>query len=394
MIKKRAFTTLLILAIFQIGTFIPLPYIQHTESSTALSNIINIMSGGTLSRFGFFALGISPFIMASIIMQLMTKASSKLNALQEQGVRGKMMIAQYTRILTLIMAVFMSYNLLSNEQLKNTVGITVTANQTQIYELIFLLCVGALVTTYLAERINEKGIGQGGSVLVAVGIFSTLPKSFIELFSHRDVSNFKLYASVIIIAYLVILVLCVFANKKEFKFPIQSKSNALRVEAHQYPIKLLISSIMPAIITSTLLGLLTMIATMFDFDSTWFRYNTIYGMITYVVMIVIFSFVFNVIQIDGDEIQKSFNDGQLYFVGIPNTDTSKFINKAVLKITCVGTVVLTLIVIASFAVEIFAAMKLNANISLTGISLLIVIGVISDIWYQIQGLRKHKEVIC
>lgn len=394
MIKKRAFTTLIILAIFMLGTFISLPYVEHTNTSTSLSDVVNLMSGGTISRFGFFALGISPFIMATIVMQLMTKASSRLNALQEQGVQGKTKIAQYTRILTLIMALFTSVSLLNNSQMQNTVGIRVTANQSQKIELIFLLCVGALFTTYLAERINKKGIGQGGSVLVATGIFMSLPKNFIELFKHRKADNFAFYASIIIAAYIGILIICILASKKEYKFAIQSKSNAARITAHQYPIKLLISSIMPVIAATTLIGLVSMIITIFDINVNLNLLNrmSLYGMGIYVLLLIIFSYVFNTLQIDGDEISKSFDDGQLYFVGISNLDTAKFLKKTVLSITTIGTVVLCFIVIASFIVEIIAYKKIGANISLTGVSLLIIVGVVSEMVYQIQGLRKYKEV--
>lgn len=399
-VRDRILFTIFILIIFQIGTFIPLPYINRDKGLlTGISSLLNLTSGGTLKRFGILMLGISPYITASIIIQLLQKGIPTWKR-KSYTQKGQSAIGQYTRLASMIFAVLQGSGILFNSFMAKQIGFTVSSRISDRILILFLLVCGSLFVSYLAEQIDENGIGQGASIMIAVGILSTMPgqvKNIINLYPIFKKANNLLgyFTNVFIILGLFIFlsILSYFINKKEFRYPIQSMVNKYRVKAHFFPIKLLASSVMPVIFSSAVLSVAGSIATIKGYNWQWTRYTTKTGLLIYIFLIFLFSFIYNYIQIDCEELQKSFRENGIYFIGVRQSDTSSFISKKIFNITLIGAPTLTIIATLAIFVEKLAPKQFGLN--LTGISLLIVIGVFQELAHQVKGLtdkHNYKEI--
>lgn len=399
-VRQRVFYTILIIAVFQVGTFIPLPYIEHTNSSqNTLNGLLNLTTGGALSRFGLLMLGISPYITASILVQILQKTIPSWKRKAQQA-EGRSQIGQYQRLITMLFAFAQSFGLLFNQYMATQLGVILPSQTSEKLIVIFLLIVGSVFTSYLGERIDENGVGQGASVLIAFGILSTIPAQVFKIYklypmykTMNQLDGYWKQVGIITGIFLVMLILSILANKKEYKFPIQSMTNKYRVKAHFFPIKLLASSVMPVIFATAMLTLFSTISTVFNYNWNWVSYTTKQGFAVYVILIFLFSFIYNFIQIDGEEIQEQFNQSGVYFIGHKGTEVSSFLGKQLYKVTWKGAPLLTLIATIAIGIELVAPQQFG--LSLTGVSLLIVVGVIQELIHQIKGLtskHNYKEV--
>lgn len=395
-VRRRIEITILIIILFQIGTFIPLPFIEkiNTNEST-LNSLLNLTTGGALSRFGILMLGIGPYITSSILVSILQKTIPSWKK-KSQLPQGRQTIGQYQRLITILFAVFQGSGLIFNKFMAAQLGVLVPDVTSQQVLIIFLLTVGSLFTSYLGEKIDEYGVGQGASVLIAFGILSTIPGQIMKVYKLYPVysklnqlPDYWRQVGIMVAIFLFILILSYFANKKEYNFPIQSMVNKYKVEAHYFPIKLLASSVMPVIFATAFITIFSTINTVGKHNWKWVNYTTTSGFVIYILLIFLFSFIYNYIQIDGEEIQKYFNQSGIYFIGHRGTEVAKFINRKLYKITWMGAPVLTIIATIAIGIELVAPQKFG--LSLTGVSLLIVIGVAQEMVHQIKGLtNKHN----
>ena len=400
-VRNRILFTLFIILLFEIGTFIPLPYVEHTQSQSEFGSLLNLVSGGALSRFGLFALGCSPFISASIVTQLWTIGFPSWERLSKQGKEGQSIIYRRTQIIALFLAVLQSYGIIVSKTIQSQLGLNITTNN--IYQTIYLIMltvVGTLVVSYLCSRINEKGIGQGQSVIIAVGILGNIPSivmNFINAYNYYvSINNVTLYwkqFAVVISVLLLVIVLCVIANKKVFKLPIHSENNSHYIEAHYFPIKLLASSVMPVIFASMIMSVLKIISDFKNLNWTWTSYTTKKGFVVYILVILLMTFIYNSVEVNGDTLQEDLTKGSMYLIGVRPTQSSKVIKQKLFRINLIGAPTLALIAGLSLAVNIFTPIKLGSSIN--GLSVLILVGVLQEVVYQINGLTQktnYKEL--
>lgn len=400
-VRNRILFTLFIILLFEIGTFIPLPYVEHTQSQSEFGSLLNLVSGGALSRFGLFALGCSPFISASIVTQLWTIGFPSWERLAKQGKEGQSIIYRRTQIIAVFLAVLQSYGIIVSKTIQSQLGLNITT--TNIYQttyLIMLTVVGTLIVSYLCSRINEKGIGQGQSVIIAVGILGNIPSiviSFINAYKYyssiNDVVSYWKQFAVVIGVLLLVIVLCIIANKKVFKLPIHSENNSHYIEAHYFPIKLLASSVMPVIFASMIMSVLKIISDFKNLNWTWTSYTTKKGFVVYILVILLMTFIYNSVEVNGDTLQEDLTKGSMYLVGVRPTESSKVIKKKLFRINLIGAPVLALIAGLSLAVNVFTPIQLGSSIN--GLSVLILVGVLQEVIYQINGLTQktnYKEL--
>lgn len=400
-VRNRILFTLFIILLFEIGTFIPLPYVEHTQSQSEFGSLLNLVSGGALSRFGLFALGCSPFISASIVTQLWTIGFPSWERLAKQGKEGQSIIYRRTQIIAVFLAVLQSYGIIVSKTIQSQLGLNITT--TNIYQttyLIMLTVVGTLIVSYLCSRINEKGIGQGQSVIIVVGILGNIPSiviSFINAYKYyssiNDVVSYWKQFAVVIGVLLLVIVLCIIANKKVFKLPIHSENNSHYIEAHYFPIKLLASSVMPVIFASMIMSVLKIISDFKNLNWTWTSYTTKKGFVVYILVILLMTFIYNSVEVNGDTLQEDLTKGSMYLVGVRPTESSKVIKKKLFKINLLGAPVLALIAGLSLAVNVFTSIQLGSSIN--GLSVLILVGVLQEVIYQINGLTQktnYKEL--
>lgn len=400
-VRNRIIFTLLMIILFEIGTFIPLPYVEHTQAQSELGGLLNLVSGGALSRFGLFALGCSPFISASIVTQLWTIGFPSWERLSKQGKEGQVKLYRRTQIIGVILSVLQTYGIIASKTVQAQLGISITV--TNIYQTIYLILltvVGSLFVSYLASRINEKGIGQGVSVFITVGILGNIPSIVLQFMSaynrylaKSDLTTYWQYLAVIMVVLLTVIVLCIVANKKVFKLPIHSASNSQYIEAHYFPIKLLASSVMPVIFASMIMSVLKIINDFKNLNWTWTSYTTKTGFVVYIVVIMLMTFIYNSIEVNGDTLQDDLSKGSMYILGVRPTQSAKVIRKKLFKINLIGAPVLAFIAGLSLAVAVFTPIDFAASIN--GLSVLILVGTFQEIIYQIKGLTQktnYKEL--
>lgn len=400
-VRNRIAFTLLMIILFEIGTFIPLPYVEHTQAQSELGSLLNLVSGGALSRFGLFALGCSPFISASIVTQLWTIGFPSWERLSKQGREGQVKLYRRTQIIGVILSVLQTYGIIASKTVQAQLGISITV--TNIYQTIYLILlttVGSLFVSYLASRINEKGIGQGVSVFITVGILGNIPSIVLQFMSaynrylaKSDLTTYWQYLAVIMVVLLTVIVLCIVANKKVFKLPIHSASNSQYIEAHYFPIKLLASSVMPVIFASMIMSVLKIINDFKNLNWTWTSYTTKTGFVVYIVVIMLMTFIYNSIEVNGDTLQDDLSKGSMYILGVRPTQSAKVIRKKLFKINLIGAPVLAFIAGLSLAVAVFTPIDFAASIN--GLSVLILVGTFQEIIYQIKGLTQktnYKEL--
>lgn len=396
-VRNRVLFTLLMLAIFEFGTFVTLPGIKidYSNNQSAIANLMNLSSGGSLSRLGLLALGASPYVTASILVQLFSKGLVPYyKKLSMQGVAGQMKLAQHTRLYTFLFGILTAVGILYSPTISHTIGVSITADNNTKMILSIVLASGGLFVSYLGSLIDEMGVGNGQSNIIAFGILTALPGQFYNIYETQKyyTNNFTPYLQSVIlaiVAYVIIIIISYFANKKEYTFPLQSKNYNVNIKAHYLPIKLLASSVMPIIFASSLLAIIGSIGQITGHIWIFTDYSTWTGILFYSILIFIFSYLYNLVQIDGEELTKNLRESSMYIKGVTNENVEKYINNKVIGITNIGAPILTIIAITSLVLEIVSPIKLG--LSLTGINILILVGVIQDICHQIAGLTAKNN---
>lgn len=396
-VRNRVLFTLLMLAIFEFGTFVTLPGIKidYSNNQSAIANLMNLSSGGSLSRLGLLALGASPYVTASILVQLFSKGLVPYyKKLSMQGVAGQMKLAQHTRLYTFLFGILTAIGILYSPTISHTIGVSITADNNIKMILSIVLASGGLFVSYIGSLIDEMGIGNGQSNIIAFGILTSLPGQFYNIYDTQKyyTNNFTPYLQSVIlaiVAYVIIIIISYFANKKEYTFPLQSKNYNVNIKAHYLPVKLLASSVMPIIFASSLLAIIGSIGQITGHIWTFTDYSTWTGILFYSILIFVFSYLYNLVQIDGEELTKNLRESSMYIKGVTNENVEKYINNKVIGITNIGAPILTIIAITSLVLEIVSPIKLG--LSLTGINILILVGVIQDICHQIAGLTAKNN---
>ena len=383
-VRNRVLFTLLMLAIFEFGTFVTLPgiKIEYSNNQSAIANLMNLSSGGSLSRLGLLALGASPYVTASILVQLFSKGLVPYyKKLSMQGVAGQMKLAQHTRLYTFLFGILTAIGILYSPTISHTIGVSITADNNTKMILSIVLASGGLFVSYIGSLIDEMGIGNGQSNIIAFGILTSLPGQFYNIYDTQKyyTNNFTPYLQSVIlaiVAYLIIIVISYFAYN-------------VNIKAHYLPVKLLASSVMPIIFASSLLAIIGSIGQITGHIWTFTDYSTWTGILFYSILIFVFSYLYNLVQIDGEELTKNLRESSMYIKGVTNENVEKYINNKVIGITNIGAPILTIIAITSLVLEILSPIKLG--LSLTGINILILVGVIQDICHQIAGLTAKNN---
>ena len=398
-VRNRIFYTILMLIIFQLGTFLVLPGIKtYSSDSNTLSSLLNLTSGGTLSRFGFLALGVSPYITASIVVQILSKGiSKKYTELQEKGHLGQQKLAIYTRYWSLIFGFLTGLAIMFTNDLSTLLSVQINLDITERFLLAIILSIGALFVNYLGDLINENGIGNGQSLLITTGIITNFPYEIGRLFNEENfirTNNFYISLSIMIISYVFIILFTYIINKKEYRLPLQSKMSLVNFKAHYLPIKLLASSVVPEIFATSILTILSTIATVYHLDWKFLDYTNWTGMIIYSILIFLFTYLYNFVQIDSQKISQDLVKSGIYLINVEDINSRNFLNKKILHLSNVGAPLLTILAVSSIIISKFTPVDLQ--MSLTGISLLIVVATLQELYSQIKGLtdkNNYKELI-
>ena len=414
-LKNRLLFTLAILVVYRLGSAIPVPFITGSALNQMFSNgnmlsYLDMMSGGALSRCTLFALGVTPYINASIIVQLLTVAIPALENMAKEA-DGQQKMQQITRYVGGVIALVMSlgyYFVIRNMgALKYTSG---TAGIFTAVVIIATFTAGAQLITWCGEQIDDKGIGNGISLLIFSSIVSNWSSVYTTVTglltrAAAGETRFYILLPLLLVLALVVIVFIVVMTNAERRIPVQYAKRVVGRkmyggQASYIPIKVNMSGVMPIIFASTLCGLPNMIGSFLNLDATkhpyWtaffrvFNYNSVLYLVVYVLLIVAFNYFYVAIQYNPVDISNQLRKNNGTIPGIrPGKPTSDFITKTLSKITLIGAVFLAIVA----AVPMIIGDLPGVSIQLGGTSLLIIVGVALDTARSLEGYmtaRHHK----
>lgn len=404
-LQKRLLFTLFALIVFRLGTYIPIPGVNpqvlsdfFSEQSGGLIGMFNSFTGGALSRMSIFVLNIIPYITASILIQMASFVFPNLGALRKEGASGMAKLNQYTRYLAVIMTVFQSYGIARTLEAS---GAVVMANY-GLFELSTVVSVlgGTMFVIWMADQITARGIGNGSSILITVGIASTIPAGFVRLFEAGRAGTLStgvlLAVLVLVVAVVYFVVLFERAQRRIIvQYPKRQMGPRMMQNSSSYlPLKINPVGVMPPIFASTILGIPTMFATVFGWDmSTGFMailFDTWVYMTILSVLIVFFTFFYASLQpnTNPEEIANQLKNQGGFVAGIrPGKNTADYLGFVMTRLLVLGAAYLVVLcVLPTFLTSTF-----NIPFALGGTSLLIVVSVTMDTISQIQShLVAHQ----
>ncbi|MBA2876743.1 preprotein translocase subunit SecY [Thermaerobacillus caldiproteolyticus] len=413
-IRKKIIFTLLMLIVFRIGTFIPVPNVNvdvlKVQDQMNVFGVLNTFGGGALKNFSIFAMGIMPYITASIIVQLLQMdVVPKFTEWSKQGEVGRRKLAQFTRYFTVVLgfieALGMSYgfnNLAGGLLIKNP-GIST-------YLLIAtVLTAGTSFLMWLGEQITAKGVGNGISIIIFAGIVSSIPTTinqiYAQQFENAGDELFLRIVTVLLIALAVIAVIVgvIYVQQALRKIPIQY---AKRLEGRSpvgghsthLPLKVNPAGVIPVIFAVSFIFTPLTIASFFGSNDVtlWIRkifdYTHPVGMIIYVVLIIAFTYFYAFVQVNPEQMADNLKKQGGYIPGIrPGKNTQEYVTKVLYRLTFVGSLFLAAIAILPIFFVKFANLPSSARIG--GTSLLIVIGVALETMKQLESqlVKRHYK---
>ncbi|MEL1158710.1 preprotein translocase subunit SecY [Staphylococcus epidermidis] len=410
-VRNKIFFTLAMLVIFKIGTYIPAPGVNpeafnHPQESQGATELLNTFGGGALKRFSIFAMGIMPYITASIVMQLLQMdIVPKFTEWAKQGEMGRRKINNVTRYFAIILAFIQSIGMAFqfNNYLK---GQLIIEKSVMSYLLIaVVLTAGTAFLIWLGDQITQFGVGNGISLIIFAGILSTLPSS-LEQFAQSvfvgqdDTSLAWLKILGLIVALILLTVGAIFVLEAKRKIPIQyaKKQSAQRLgsQATYLPLKVNSAGVIPVIFAMAFF-LLPRTLTLFFPKAEWAQNiadtanpSSNIGMIIYVVLIIAFAYFYAFVQVNPEKMADNLKKQGSYVPGIrPGEQTKKYITKVLYRLTFVGSIFLAAIAILPIIATKF--MGLPQSIQIGGTSLLIVIGVAIETMKTLEAQVTQKE---
>ncbi len=391
-LRKRLYFTLLCLGLFCLGTTITIPWASAVYQELGFLEIFNLMSGGGLRSFSIFALGVSPYITASIITQLLQMdIIPYFKELKEEGYTGRQKINRITRYLGIIFAFIQGYIL--------TIVYMKGMGTSEILKTTLVMTAGTCFLLWIGDQVTSKGIGNGMSLLIMAGIIQSMPSMFVTAFQSLVLSGTYnttlggvLFALFVLI-YILIICGVVFIQLAERRIPIQYSNrtnSAYGAQTSFLPIKLNSAGVMPVIFASTLIAIPTTIVNLINnanaiaFVKNYIEYTSLTGFILYILLIFFFGYFYTFIEMNPEEMAKNLNKNGGYIPGIrPGVDTSKYISKIIGRLTIVGSIFL--VIIAGLPILFSKFSGLPSSVTIGGTGLLIVVGVAIETYKQIES---------
>jgi len=415
-LRNKILFTLFVLLIYRIGAFIPVPGVdtellkEAGSSGEDLFGLLNTFSGGALFNFSIFAIGITPYITASIIVQLLSMdVIPRFAEWAKQGEEGKRKLAQFTRYGTVILGLIQG--LATGIGFNRIYGIEIIpdANFVDYLVVAIILTAGTAFLMWLGEQITEKGIGNGISILIFAAIVAGLPGHIRTLYSTQlagaDVNLFLNIVKVILIALVVVAMIVgvIFIQQGIRKIPVQYAKRVVGRKMYggqstHIPMKVNGAGVIPVIFAISLLMFPVTIAN-FWADKAWakwiidnLQYDKPLGMVLYVLLIIAFTFFYTFVQINPVQMADNMKKNGGYIPGIrPGKPTSSYLTKVLTRLTLTGALFLAFVSI--FPVLFGTLAGLDRSIQLGGTSLIIVVGVALDTMKQIEGqlIKRHYK---
>jgi preprotein translocase subunit SecY len=423
-LRGKILFTLAMFAVYRLGTTIPVPGIdldavrlfETQQQAGGIYGLLNLFSGGALESFSLFALGIIPYITASIIMQLLTVVIPRLQTLQDEGESGRKVITQWTRYLTVILALIQStgFTFLFHTG-RFTNGIDLIPNYTpgRVVLIVLTMTAGTAMVMWLGELITQRGVGNGMSLIIFVSILSQFPSIFSQIWVQTVTANLPIRFIVIILVFLVMIVSIIYVDQGQRRIPIQfaKRVRGRRVMGGQstyIPLKVNTAGVIPVIFATSVLLIPSLIITAIPSDAEWVQ--SIYrwvdenlgggsGTVSWwyigilFALIIFFTYFYTAIQFDPEKQAEMIQRQGGFVPGVrPGRQTAKHLSFILNRITLPGSVFLGVIAI----LPAIAGAIWNIQIAFSGVSILIVVGVALETMKQIESqltMRNYEGIL-
>jgi preprotein translocase subunit SecY len=402
-LRTRILNTLFFIAIYRLGCYVVLPGVDPTQLKQGTSGVFGILDtllGGAFSHASIFALGIMPYISASIVLQLLTIAVPYFQKLQKEGESGRKKINQYTRVLTIPIVMAQSVGFLAtiNAEAIMSPGTFFTIST------MLIITAGTLFCMWLGEKITDKGIGNGISMIIMIGIVSRLPGALIGEGASKGLSHALVFLLELVVLFLVVMAVIVLTQAVR-RIPVQyakQVGGATQLDAQRQfiPLKVNAAGVMPIIFAQSLMFVPSIAASAWDKNSdiaaTIAAYfspeHWVYNMV-FALLIVIFTYFYTAISVNPNQIADDLKRSGGFVPGVkPGRDTSEFIDEILTRVTLPGAIALALIAIFP-TLALLLGVTRPLSLFYGGTSLIIMVGVVLDTLNQVESylLMRHYD---
>ena len=413
-LRKRLLITLLFTAIYRFGSFVVLPGInpaqlQNLQSQTSggLMSLLDMFSGGAFSNASNFALGIMPYISASIVMQLLAVAVPYFQKMQREGESGRKKISWYTRVLTVFILFLQGPSYLINLKMQAGQALSSGISWTVfMFPAAVILAAGSMFILWLGERITDKGVGNGVSLIIAIGIIARLPQAFIQEVTSRFTAisggGLVMFIAEILILFAVVcaaLMLVQAVRKVPVQYAKRVVGNKQYGGARQYiPLKLFAANVMPIIFAQALMFIPLAFVSYGTSNGSWLVQNLmdnrslLYNAL-YVALVIAFTYFYTAITLNSNQMAEDMKRNNGFIPGVkPGKDTAEYIDTVMSRITLPGSLAIAFIAIMPALASLLDVQQAFSQF-FGGTSLLILVGVVIDSLQQIEShmLMRHYD---
>lgn len=411
-IRMRILFTLFAFLVYRLGSAITVPDVNTADlingmQDNSLFAMLNLLGGGGLEQFSVFALGVTPYITASIILQLLSMdIVPSLTELSKSGAQGRKKIDQYTRYLAVVFAFVQSFSLVYGFSKTYTTLIVGGVTISKVLYISTIFTAGSLFLVWIGDQISLKGIGNGISMVIMAGIVGRMPRQITSAWktlmgSGSTVKNGTALFVAYILVYLLIIIFVTLINTAERRIPIQYTSSSIelskRSESNYLPLKVNSASVIPVIFASSLMMAPLQVATFLDktefvkATQKWLGLSTWYSLAIYVVLIIFFTFFYTKMQVDPEKLAENLGKSGAYIPSVrPGTETKNYVNHVLTRITVLGSLALAFISVIPHAMPLIWP-ELPSSMALGGTGMIIVVGVAIETVRQVQGLITQKS---
>jgi preprotein translocase subunit SecY len=399
------------LAVYRLGIYIPAPGVDRdalseffADTQGTLLSLYNMFSGGALEQFSVFVLGIMPYISASIIMQLAQVIIPRIERLKSEGQSGRKKINQYTRYLTIGIAIVQSFAVSISLEGMRTMGMQPVVLEDGWYfrfMTVMTMTSGSCFVMWLGEQITERGVGQGASLIITAGIIAAIPAGARNLYQNMSMGQISLLEVTLLMVFMsLVIAFIVYVERGQYRVPIQYAKRVVGRQVYggqstHLPLKVNVSGVIPPIFASSLMFFPATIANLFPSDifvalSSAFVPGTWTYLVTYVVLIVVFTFFYTAITFNPMDLAENLRKQGGYVPGIrPGKQTSDHLDFILMRLTAGGAIYLSAVCVLP---EILAQ-NYGIPFYFGGTGLLIIVGVCMQTVAQIEGhlLTQHYD---
>jgi preprotein translocase subunit SecY len=414
-LRMRLLITILFVAIYRFGSFVVLPGINpanleklQQQTAGGLMSLLDMFSGGAFSNASIFALGIMPYISASIVMQLVAIAVPSFQKMQREGESGRKKIMQYTRYLTVAILLFQAPSYLMNLKMQSPDALATGLSWSEfMIPATIILAAGSMFILWLGERITDKGVGNGISLIIMIGIIARLPQAFIQEVSSRFTAitggGLVMFIVEILILYAVVCA-AILLTQATRKVPVQYAKKLVGNQqvggARQYiPLKLFAANVMPIIFAQALMFIPAIVMqavggdNMSTFAQSLMDTRSLPYCVIYVILIIAFTYFYTAITLNPTQMAEDMKRNNGFIPGVkPGKDTADYIEEIMSRLTLPGSLFIAFIAIMPALAGLFNVQQ-GFSQFFGGTSLLILVGVVIDTLQQIEShlMMRHYD---